>query len=96
MTQEELRAKLESYDLKGATMEELISDRDSARDMYWKCSSRHSLVYNNVRDTVYGTAEVDYARTELLSAIRLEAEIYYYHASRLGSEILARLSKMDE
>lgn len=101
MTQEELKAKLNDYDLKGATMEELISDRDSARDMYAKCSNMHSAIYDAVRgadDEPYGerpTREVDDATTELLSAIRLEAEIYYLHASRLGVELVERLSKMD-
>lgn len=101
MTQEELRAKLYGYDLKGATMEELISERDSARDMYAKCSNMHSAIYDAVRgadDEPYGerpTREVDEATSKLLSAIRFEGDEYYHHASRLGVEIIERLSKMD-
>lgn len=76
-------------------MEELISDRDYARDMYAKCSNKHDVVYCTLRNAGYCTTEVDDATTELLSAIRLEAEIYYLHASRLGVQILNRLDKMD-
>ena len=101
MTQEELRAKLESYDLKGATLKQLISARDIAQDMCLSCIRKYSVVYSAVRNTTYEcdrempTSEVDDATSELLRAIRLEGEIYNNHTITLGLEILERLNKMD-
>lgn len=101
MTQEELRAKLESYDLKGATMKQLLADRDFARDMY-SIYARMGRAMNNVMDSlVYEgrkidpTRELDDAMTELSRAIGLEQARYYNHAETLGCEIDERLNKMD-
>lgn len=101
MTLEELRAKLESYDLEGAKIKQLISDRDIALDMCLSCSRKYSVVYSAVRNTTYEcdkempTRELDDATTELLRAIRLEWEIYNHHAITLGDEIIERLNKID-
>lgn len=101
MTQEELRTKLESYDTNEATLNQLIADRDFARDMYLSCTRKYSAVYDAVRNTTcecykeIPTRELDDATTELLRAIRLEGEIYHHHAETLGCEINERLSKID-
>lgn len=101
MEQEELRAKLESYDLKDATLKQLITDRDFARDMYFSCTRKYRAVYNAIYNTAYEcsterpTRELADAATELLRAIRFEENEYYLQAERLGYEIKERLDKMD-
>lgn len=101
MTQEELRAKRENYDLEGATLRQLISDRDFAREMYLRCVRMRSTVYDAIRNIILKceeerpTREVDDATTELLEAIRFEEYEYFRHAEKLGHEINERLSKMD-
>lgn len=98
MTQEELRAKLESYDIKGATLKQLIADRDTARDLYLKCSRMYSDVCEADDRCYYGRRsprEINDAVAELLRAIRSEEEEYYHHAETLEYEINERLSKID-
>lgn len=101
MTQEELRTKLNDYDIEGATLKQLIADRDFARDMY-SIYARMGRAMNNVMDSlVYEgrkidpTRELDDAMTELSRAIGLEQARYYNHAETLGCEIDERLSKID-
>lgn len=101
MRQEELRAKRGNYDLEGATLRQLISDRDFAREMYLRCVRMRSAVYDAIRNIILKceeerpTREVDDATTELLEAIRFEEYEYFHHAETLRYEIEERLSKMD-
>ena len=104
MTQEELRTKLNGYDLKGATLKQLIEDRDFARDMYLSSTRRYSTVCNAVYDVRSTTCEcrkdcptreVEAAVTELLSAMLIDQEEYFHHMETLENEINERLSKMD-
>lgn len=101
MTQEELRAKLERYDTKEATIKQLLADRDIARDMFLSRVRMRSTVYDAIRNIILKceeerpTREVDDATTELLEAIRFEEYEYFRHAEKLGHEINERLSKMD-
>ena len=101
MEQEKLKAELERYDIKGATLKQLISDRDFARDMFLSRVRMRSAVYDAIRNIILKceeerpTREVDDATTELLEAIRFEEYEYFHHAETLRYEIEERLSKMD-
>lgn len=98
MTQEELRTKLESYAIKGATLKQLLADRDIARDLYLSCTRMYSDVCEADDRCYYGRRsprEIGTAVTELLRAIRSEEEMYYHHAETLEYEINERLSKID-
>ena len=95
MTQEELRAKLESYNIKETDTVYLLFDRDEARGM--------TLSYNNLRRTLYDYTSRDWALeptdevkdlvSKLISLISDESEMYDSFAFRLGQEMVERLNK---
>lgn len=95
MTQEELRAKLERYDVKGTDTVYLLFDRDEARDM--------TLSYNLLRRDLYDylgrcwpaelTDEVKEAMSNLIKLISDEIEMYESFSLRVGREMGERLNK---
>lgn len=95
MTQEELRAKLESCDVKSEETVFLPFDRDEARDM--------TLSYNLLRRDLYDylgrdwpmelTDEVKEAMSTLIKLISDEIEMYDSFALRIGREMASRLNK---
>ena len=98
MTQEELRAKLESYELKGEDTGHILFDRDEALCM--------TIGYNNLRRALYDytsrdwpkelTGEVGEALSNLIKVISAEIEMYDSFAILLGQELVVRLKKDDE
>lgn len=96
MTQKKLRAKLESYDLKGATLKQLLADRDIARDMYKSLSNLYGVIFH-ASNTVWATRsseDLENANSKLFETVRLEADMRFKHMCRLADEIDERLSKM--
>ena len=95
MTIEELRAKLESCDVKSEETVFLPFDRDEARDM--------ALSYNLMRRDLYDylgrdwpmelTDEVKEAMSNLIKLISDESEMYDSFALRIGQEMVSRLNK---
>ncbi len=91
MTQEELRAKLESYDLESLTIQRLLVVRDITRNeqvkiqrFYNELRDYNSLgvldISNDVRDRI----------DECLQAIAGDIDIYEAFVSRAGEEIVKR------
>lgn len=95
MTQDELKEKLESYDVKSKETIFLPFDRDEARDM--------TLSYNLLRRDLYDylgrewpmelTDEVKEAMSTLIELISDEIEMYDSFALRIGREMASRLNK---
>lgn len=95
MTQEELRAKLESYDLKGATMKQLLADRDIAKEAQAQLqrSYRELRNYNIAGWAGTTTDEVRDRMNECFQAIADEGAMYGAFVSRASEEIYKRLDK---
>lgn len=95
MTQEELRAKLESYDLKGATLKQLLADRDIAKEVQAQLqrSYRELRNYNIAGWAGTTTDEVRDRMNECLQAIADEAAMYGAFVGRASEEIYKRLDK---
>lgn len=97
MTQEELRAKLESYDVKSEETGHLRFDRKEALCM--------AMGYNDLRRALYDytsrdwpkeqTDEVGEAISTLIELISDESEIYESFSLRVGREMGKRLNKID-
>ena len=95
MTQEELRTKLESYDLKGATIKQLLADRDIAKEaqMHLQRSYKELRNYNIAGGAGITTDEVRDRMNECLQAIADEGAMYGAFVSRASEEIYKRLDK---
>lgn len=95
MTQEELRAKLESYDLKGATLKQLIADRDIAKEAQAQLqrSYRELGNYNIAGWAGTITDDVRDRMNECLKAIVDEGAMYGAFVSRASEEIYKRLDR---
>lgn len=95
MTQEELRAKLESYDTKGATLKQLIADRDIAKEAQMQLQRSHKELrnYNIAGGFDTPTDEVRDCMIECLHAIADEGAMYGAFVSRASEEIYKRLDK---
>lgn len=92
MTQEELRAKLESYDLKGATIKQLLADRDIAKEAQMQLQRSHKELRNyNIAGFGTPTDEVRDCMIECLHAIADEEAMYGAFVSRASEEIAKRL-----
>ena len=94
MTQEELRAKLESNDIEGSTIKQLILVRDAARD----AQAQLQRTCNEIRkyNTLGGLTTTDEVRdriNECLQAIADEGAMYGAFVSRASEEIYKRLDK---
>lgn len=95
MTLEELRAKLESYDIKDVTLKRLIEDRDIAREAQMQLQRSHKELrnYNIAGWAGTPTDEVRDCMIECLHAIADEAAMYGAFVSRASEEIYKRLDK---
>lgn len=94
MTQEELRAKLETNDIEGSTIEQLILVRDAARDAQAQLHrSCNELRGYNTSSGLSTTDEVRDRINECLQAIESEVAIYRAFVSRVNEEIYKRLDK---
>ncbi len=95
MTQEELRAKLESYDLKGATLKQLLADRDIAKEAQAQLqrSYRELGNYNIAGGLGTTTDEVRDRMNECLQAIADEGAMYGAFVSRASEEVYKLLDK---
>lgn len=95
MTQEELRTKLESYDLKGVTMKQLLADRDIAKEAQAQLqrSYRELRNYNIAGWAGTTTDEVRDRMNECLQAIADEGAMYGAFVSRASEEIYKRLDR---
>lgn len=98
MTQEELRAKLETNDIEGSTIEQLILVRDAARDaqaqLHRSCNELRN--YNVVGGYFTTTDEVRDRINECLQAIESEVAIYGAFVSRVNEEIYKRVDATDK
>lgn len=92
MTQEELKAKLESYDLKSLTTKRLLVAKDIARDKLGKLQRIHNALrgYNAVGGT-YFTSDLKDSIDECRQAIACEKDIYGAFVSRISEEIRKRV-----
>ena len=92
MTQEELKAKLESYDLKSLTTKRLLVAKDIARDKLGKLQRIHNALrgYNAVGGT-YFTSDLKDSIDECLQAVAYEKDIYGAFVSRISEEIHKRI-----
>lgn len=95
MTQNELRAKLESYDLKGATIKQLIADRDIAKEAQMQLQRSHKELrnYNIAGGAGTITDDVRDRMNECLKAIVDEGAMYGAFVSRASEEIYKRLDR---
>lgn len=94
MTQEELRTKLESNDIEGSTIEQLILVRDAARDAQAQLHrSCNELRKYNTLGGLTTTDEVRDRINECLQAMADERAIYGAFVSRVTEEIYNRLDK---
>lgn len=95
MTQAELRAKLESYDIKGVTLKQLLADRDFAKEAQAQLQRSHrELRYYNVAGWLGTTTdEVRDRMNECLQAFADEGAMYGVFVSRASKEIYKRLEK---
>lgn len=95
MTQNELRAKLESYDLKGATIKQLLADRDIAKEAQAQLRRSYKELrnYNIAGGLGTTTDEVRDRMNECLQAIADEGAMYGAFVSRASEEIYKRLDK---
>lgn len=95
MTQEDLRAKLESYDIKGVTLKQLLADRDIAKgaQMQLQRSYRELCNYNIAGWLGTTTDEVRDRMNECLQAIADDGAVYGAFVSRASEEIYKRLDK---
>ena len=95
MTQEELIAKLESYDLKGATIKQLLADREIAKEAQAQLQRSYKELrnYNIAGWAGTTTDEVRDCMIECLHAIADEGAMYGAFVSRASEEIYKRLDK---
>lgn len=92
MTQEELRAKLESCVIEGATLKQLISDRDFARETQAQLLRSYRELRNyNIAGWGTTTDEVRDRKNECLQAVADEAAMYGAFVDRASEEIAKRL-----
>ena len=95
MTLEELRAKLESYNIKGVTLKQLLADRDIAKE----AQTQLQRSYRELRNYNIGgwagttTDEVRDHINECLQAIADEGAMYGAFVGRASEEIYKRLDK---
>ena len=93
MTQEELRAKLESCVIEDATLKQLISDRDFAREVQSQLQRSYKELrnYNIAGGLGTTTDEVRDKMNECLQAIADEGAMFGAFVSRASEEIAKRL-----
>lgn len=98
MTQNKLRAKLESYDLKGATIKKLLADRDIAKEAQMQLQRSHKELrnYNIAGGFDTPTDEVRDCMIECLHAIAGEGAMYGAFVKQLDEEITKRLETTDK
>jgi hypothetical protein len=95
MTQEELRTKLESYDIKKAEAYDLIYQNDDAREM--------AINYKHMEDALFAclkakwqikpSDEIRETIEKLLDLIFDEELMYKEHSACIERELAARLNK---
>lgn len=95
MTQDELRARLENSDLKGATLKDLLTYRDLAKEKQAHLMRSHNELckYNVVGGNGTPTDEVQDRMNECIQAIANEGITYGAFVSRVSEEIDKRLEK---
>lgn len=95
MTQNELRKKLENSDLKGATLKDLLANRELAQEKQaqLKRSCNELRNYNVVGGNGTPTDEVQDRMNECIQAIANEGIMYGAFVSRVSEEIDKRLEK---
>lgn len=95
MTLEELRAKLESYDIKGVTLKQLLADRDIAKEAQAQLqrSYRELRNYNIAGWAGTPTDEVRDRMNECFQAVADEAAMYGAFVGRASEEIVKRVDK---
>lgn len=95
MTQEELRTRLESYDLKGATLKQLLADRDIAKEAQAQLQRSYKELrnYNIAGGLGTTTDDVRDKMNECLQAIADEGAMYGAFVSRASEEIYKRLDE---
>lgn len=95
MTQDELRARLENSDIKGATLKDLLTDRDLAKEKQAHLMRSHNELckYNVVGGSGTPTDEVQDRMKECTKAIVDELLLYGAFVSRVSEEIDKRLEK---
>lgn len=94
MTQEELKAKLESYDLESLTIQRLLVVRDITRNEQVKIQR----FYNELRDyNCVGVLDISNdvrdRIDDCLQAVAADVDIYEAFVSRASEEICKRLEK---
>lgn len=95
MTQDELRARLENSDIKGATLKDLLANRELAQEKQaqLKRSCNELRNYNVVGGNGTPTDEVQDRMKECTKAIVDELLLYGAFVSRVSEEIDKRLEK---
>ena len=95
MTQEELRAKLESYDVKGAEAYSLLWRNDSAREMAknYERLADELFAFTKEKLALQPTYEVIEAARKLRELILDERVMYKKHAGLIKRELMARLEQ---
>lgn len=92
MTQAELRADIEGYNLKVITTKRLLVTKDIAQEKLWKLQRIYDALrgYNAVGKT-YFTDDLTDSIDECLQAIACEKDIYGAFVSRISEEIRKRV-----
>lgn len=95
MTQNELRARLENSDLKGATIKKLLAYRDSAKEKQAQLKRTYDELYgyNDVGGYCPISDEVQDRMKECTKAIAGDMFLYGAFVSRVSEEIDKRLEK---
>lgn len=95
MTQEELRAKLESYDVKGAEAYALLWRNDSVREMVKNYEDLADELFDFTKEklALQPTYEVIEVARKLRELILYERVMYKKHAALIKRELMARLEQ---
>lgn len=95
MTQEELRAELESYDTNEATLKQLVAVRDNVREKQIQLRRSYNEISNYYITGGFcaTTDEVRDRLDECLSAIAVELAVYGDLVNRVNREFCKRLDK---
>ncbi|MDY4245742.1 MAG: hypothetical protein SOX65_04595 [Porphyromonas sp.] len=95
MTQEELRAKLESYDVKGAEAYALLWRNDSVREMVKNYEDLADELFDFTKEklALQPTYEVIEVARKLRELILAERAMYRKHSALIKRELMARLEQ---
>lgn len=95
MTQEELKAKLESYDLEVVPIKQLVAVRDNVREKQIQLRRSYNELSNYYITGGFcaTTDEVRDRLDECLSAIAVELAIYGDLVNRVNREFIKRLDE---